>query len=166
MRAVIKSSAKLIREIAEWNRRWLYLDSTHRGVKTRNRLFSTAIFKSAVFARRLRMWKRRTLPSPLCSLLAPCIFQVIPFTNNDSGGRQQERRHLRSAQPAPATNQNLTGRRVHPETYTVQVDKRETIRWPHKTPVLIGGLDLHDNHLVVLTSDGKPVVPLQILRLP
>jgi hypothetical protein len=31
------------------------------------------------------------------------------------------------------------------------------IRWPHKKPVLIEGFSLQDNHLVVLTSDGKRI---------
>jgi hypothetical protein len=29
--------------------------------------------------------------------------------------------------------------------------------WPHKKPVLVNGLDLQENHLVVLTSDGKRI---------
>lgn len=39
----------------------------------------------------------------------------------------------------------------------MHVDKREPIRWPHKKPVLIDNLDMHDNHLVMLTSDGKQI---------
>lgn len=31
------------------------------------------------------------------------------------------------------------------------------MRWPHKEPVLIDGLDLQARHLVVLTSDGKRI---------
>jgi hypothetical protein len=45
----------------------------------------------------------------------------------------------------------------NPDTLTVRVDKGELIRWPHKEPVLIEGLNLQDNHLVVLTSDGKRI---------
>jgi TonB family protein len=39
----------------------------------------------------------------------------------------------------------------------VRVDKREPISWPHKKPLLIENLDMRDNHLVVLTSDGKQI---------
>lgn len=31
------------------------------------------------------------------------------------------------------------------------------MRWPHKKPILIDGLDLQTPHLVVLTSDGKRI---------
>jgi hypothetical protein len=45
----------------------------------------------------------------------------------------------------------------NPDTLTLRIDKREAIRWPHKVPMLINGLELQDNHLVVLTSDGKRI---------
>lgn len=49
------------------------------------------------------------------------------------------------------------GGEYNPDTLTVRVDKQETVRWPHKTPVLIEGLDLQARHLIVLTSNGKPI---------
>jgi hypothetical protein len=49
------------------------------------------------------------------------------------------------------------GGEYNPKTLTLQIDKQEPIRWPHKEPVLIDGLDLQTNHLVVLTSDGKRI---------
>ncbi len=39
----------------------------------------------------------------------------------------------------------------------VRVDKREPIRWPHNKPLLVENLDIRNNHLVVLTSDGKQI---------
>jgi len=45
----------------------------------------------------------------------------------------------------------------NPDSLTLHIDRREAVRWPHKTPLLIDGLDLQARHLVVLTSDGKPV---------
>ena len=45
----------------------------------------------------------------------------------------------------------------NPDTLTLRVDKQVPLHWPRKAPVLINGLDLQDNHLVVLTSDGKRV---------
>ena len=39
----------------------------------------------------------------------------------------------------------------------VRVDKREPIRWPHNKPLLVQNLGMEDNHLVVLTSDGKQI---------
>jgi len=49
------------------------------------------------------------------------------------------------------------GGEYNPDTLTVRIDKGQSIRWPHKEPVLIDGLDLQANHLVVLTSDGKRI---------
>jgi len=45
----------------------------------------------------------------------------------------------------------------NPGTLIERIDKQEPVHWPHKTPVLIQGLDLLSSHLVVLTSDGKPI---------
>jgi hypothetical protein len=45
----------------------------------------------------------------------------------------------------------------NPATLTIQVDKREPIKWPHKESVQIGDLDLTERHLIVLTSDGKRI---------
>jgi len=58
--------------------------------------------------------------------------------------------------PEPPTRISPGGE-YNPDTLTVRVDKRESIRWPHKSPVLIDGLDLQKHHLVVLTSDGKRI---------
>ena len=49
------------------------------------------------------------------------------------------------------------GGAYNPDTLTVRVAEQESIRWPHKKPVLIDGLDLQEQHLVVLTSDGKRI---------
>lgn len=49
------------------------------------------------------------------------------------------------------------GGEYNPDTLTVRMDKRQSIPWPHKHPVLIDGLDLQERHLVVLTSDGKRI---------
>jgi hypothetical protein len=45
----------------------------------------------------------------------------------------------------------------NPNTLRLRVDHQEALRWPHNAPVLINHLDLQDNHLVVLTSDGKRI---------
>lgn len=49
------------------------------------------------------------------------------------------------------------GGMYNPETLTVHVDNRENVRWQHKTPVVIEGLDSQAKHLVVLIYDGKPI---------
>jgi hypothetical protein len=56
--------------------------------------------------------------------------------------------------PEPATRISPGGE-YNPKTLTLRID--EPIRWPHKKPVLMEGLDLTANHLVVLASDGKPI---------
>src|ERR1700730_11538017 len=49
------------------------------------------------------------------------------------------------------------GGEYNPDTLMVRVDKRESLRWPHKSRLLIDGLYLRERHLVVLTSDGKRI---------
>jgi hypothetical protein len=49
------------------------------------------------------------------------------------------------------------GGEYNPDTLTIRIDKLRSIRWPHKSPVLIDDLDLKDRHMVVLTSDGKRI---------
>jgi hypothetical protein len=50
----------------------------------------------------------------------------------------------------------------NPDALTIRVDKRELVRFPHKQPVLIKGLNLRENHLVVLTSDNKRIQSLRL----
>jgi hypothetical protein len=59
-----------------------------------------------------------------------------------------------SPEPPPRIS---PGGEYNPDTLTVRVDKGHSIRWPHKEPVLIDSLDLQENHLVVLTSDGTRI---------
>ena len=58
--------------------------------------------------------------------------------------------------PEPPTRISPGGY-YNPDTLTISVDNGQPIRWPHKEPVRIDCLDLQDNHLVVLTSDGKRI---------
>jgi hypothetical protein len=58
--------------------------------------------------------------------------------------------------PEPPTRISPGGD-YNPNTLTLRIDEQGSIRWPHKQPVLIDGLDLQTNHLVVLTSDGKRI---------
>jgi hypothetical protein len=58
--------------------------------------------------------------------------------------------------PEPPTRFSQGGE-YNPDTLTVRVDNREPLRWPHKSRLLIDGLDLQQRHLVVLTSDGKRI---------
>jgi hypothetical protein len=58
--------------------------------------------------------------------------------------------------PEPPTRISPGGM-YNPDALTIRVDKRELIHFPHKQPVLIKGLNLHENHLVVLTSDSRRI---------
>lgn len=58
--------------------------------------------------------------------------------------------------PEPPTRISPGGD-YNPDTLSLRIDKGQSIRWPHKEPVLIDGLDLQANHLVRLTSDGKRI---------
>ena len=57
----------------------------------------------------------------------------------------------------PSLDPISPGGMYNPDTLTVHLDNRDGVRWPHKTPVLIESLGLEAKHLVVLTSDGKPI---------
>jgi len=59
--------------------------------------------------------------------------------------------------PKPPT-QISPGGMYNPDTLTVRIDKREAIRWPHKTPTMIDNLDLQGNHLIALASDGRQIM--------
>ena len=59
-----------------------------------------------------------------------------------------------SPEPPPRIS---PGGDYNPDTLTGRVDRGQSIRWPHKEPVLIDSLDLEEHHLVVLTSDGKRI---------
>jgi len=48
----------------------------------------------------------------------------------------------------------------NPQTLTVRIDKEDPIVGPHQDCVKIGSLDLGKRHLIVITSDGKPIQSL------
>jgi hypothetical protein len=48
----------------------------------------------------------------------------------------------------------------NPATLTVRIDKGQPIIGPHKECIKIGDLDLSKRHLVVVSSDGKPIQSL------
>jgi len=58
--------------------------------------------------------------------------------------------------PEPPTRISPGGE-YNPATLTLRIDKRESLPWPHKKPVVIYGLGLADSHMVGLTSDGKQI---------
>jgi hypothetical protein len=58
--------------------------------------------------------------------------------------------------PEPPTRISPGGY-YNPATLLVKIDKRDAVPWPHKKSIKIEGLDLKKRHLVVLTSDGKPI---------
>ena len=58
--------------------------------------------------------------------------------------------------PEPPTRISPGGM-YNPNTLTLRVDQHKPLRWLHNDPVLIDQLDLQDNHLLVLTSDGKRI---------
>jgi hypothetical protein len=86
------------------------------------------------------------------SLRSNVAAQTMPAGDNDKTGSICVLPN--SAEPPTRIS---PGGEYNPETLTLRVDKRELIRWPHKSPVLIDGLDLNEHHLVVLTSDGKRI---------
>ena len=85
-------------------------------------------------------------------------FPVDVAAQSAPGGIQRESGSIcvlpNSAEPPTRVS---PGGMYNPDTLTVRVDKDKLIRWPHREPVLIEGLNLQDNHLVVFTSDGKRI---------
>jgi hypothetical protein len=53
------------------------------------------------------------------------------------------------------------GQMYNPATLKIRIDKREALPWPHKNSLKIDGLDLNGRHLLVVTSDGKPIQSLK-----
>jgi hypothetical protein len=45
----------------------------------------------------------------------------------------------------------------NPATLKLRIDKRPAVLWPHKEDLKLENLDLSERHLVVLTSDRKPI---------
>jgi hypothetical protein len=54
----------------------------------------------------------------------------------------------------------LPGGIYSPTTLSVRIDKRQPIIGPHKDCIKISNLDLTKRHLVVVSSDGKPIQSL------
>jgi hypothetical protein len=99
------------------------------------RLFASALFVSAVL-----------------SLAGTSVAQTTSTEANDESGSIC----VLPNSPEPPTRISPGGE-YNPDTLTLRIDKRESILWPHKNPVLIEGLHLQEHHLVVLTSDGKRI---------
>jgi hypothetical protein len=90
----------------------------------------------------------------VCAALLPasCLAQPASTEPNASSGAVC----VLPNSPEPPTRISPGGE-YNPATLTVRIDKRESIRWPHKKPVVIDGLGLEDSHMVVLTSDSKRI---------
>lgn len=58
--------------------------------------------------------------------------------------------------PEPPTRISPGGN-YNPDTLKIGIDKREPILYPHKKEVRIENLLIGEQHLVVLTSDGKKI---------
>ena len=91
------------------------------------------------------------------------LFSRLSFSNNPAAQRTSNAGGSNSGSvcvlpnPSEPPTRISPGGEYNPDTLTVSLDKRQAIHWPHKHPVLIDGLDLHERHLVVLTSDGKRI---------
>ncbi len=91
------------------------------------------------------------------------VFAGLSFSSNVAGQTPSIKANVKSGSicvlpnsPEPPTRISPGGE-YNPDTLTVRIDKGQSVRWPHKQPILINGLDLQEDHLVVLTSDGKRI---------
>ena len=71
-------------------------------------------------------------------------------------GLARARNALRHAQIIEAAA-GSPGQFYNPATLILKIDERSPISWSHKESVKIDDLDVNEDHLVVLTSDGKNV---------
>jgi hypothetical protein len=85
--------------------------------------------------------------------LASLVFAVCQLLSAQSG-----RGTVCVAPNSPERPERVSpGGDFNPATLTIQIDKRQPIKWPHKESVQIADLDLGERHLIVLTSDGKRI---------
>jgi len=99
------------------------------------------------------------------ALTVPLLFGGLFFPSNGAAQTTSVEENNKAGSicvlpnsPEPPTRISPGGE-YNPDTLMVRLDKREPIRWPHKSRLLIDGLDLQDRHLVTLTSDGKGSSP-------
>jgi hypothetical protein len=111
--------------------------------------------------------KARTLVVAVSLLFGGWSFPSNPAaqTTSSEGNSKSGSICVLPNSPEPPTRISPGGE-YNPDTLTVGVDKRQSIRWPHKHPVLIDGLDLQERHLVVLTSDGKRIQSFRFKFFP
>jgi len=102
--------------------------------------------------RKVRISAASLLISAVLSLSSNSVAQTTPAKANNEQGSVC----VLPNSPEPPTRISPGGE-YNPKTLTLRIDQQEPIRWPHKRPVLMDGLDLQANHLVALTSDGKRI---------
>lgn len=102
--------------------------------------------------RKARILAAALFISSVVSLPSNSVAQTSPTESNHEQGSIC----VLPNSPEPPTRISPGGE-FNPKTLTLRIDKQEPIRWPHKQPVVIHGLDLQTNHLVILTSDGKRI---------
>ena len=102
--------------------------------------------------RKARIFAAALFISGVVSLSSNSVAQTSPTQSNHEQGSVC----VLPNSPEPPTRISPGGE-YNPKTLTLRIDKQRPIRWPHKEPVLIDGLDLQMNHLVILTSDGERI---------
>jgi hypothetical protein len=102
--------------------------------------------------------KALKLAASILFVFGALCFPVDVAAQSMPGGTQSETGSICVLPNSPEPPTRISpGGMYNPDTLTLRIDKRELIRWPHMKPALIEGLNLQDNHLVVLTSDGKRI---------
>lgn len=136
------------------------MSMSHRQQTSRNSTFRSAIFvmlsviDSGVSGNTMTRMRSFTLLFGFATLLLP-VNSVAQAASTDDASKSGSICVLPNS-PKPPT-QISPGGMYNPDTLTVHLDNRDGVRWPYKTPVLIESLGLEAKHLVVLTSDGKPI---------
>ena len=98
-------------------------------------------------------WPKLVLTVLLCSLL---LFASAMAAQNARAEHKTGSVCVLPNSPEPPSRFSPGGE-YNPATLTIRIDRLRSIPWPHKSPVIIGDLDLKERHLVVLNSDGKRI---------
>lgn len=92
---------------------------------------------------------------PICAVLLFGVAQAQPYAPT---GIDHKTGSICILPNSPEKRSRISPLFIYnPDTLTIRIDKRQPIPWPHANSVLIDELDLRERHLVLLTSDGKPI---------
>jgi hypothetical protein len=101
--------------------------------------------------------KPRRIAALVVALSIGTLAPVSAVANGPASGHQDSGTLCVLPNSAKPPTRFAPGGEYNPATLTIRIDNREPIPWPHKQLVKIENLTLIGRHIIVLTSDGKPL---------